>query len=331
MKNRIWFCFGFLFLVAVSLSFCTLATGPVWVSWPDFFSALFAGPSAEVGADSITSQIIWRLRVPRMCAAVLAGSSLSVAGLALQTVFCNPLAGPFVLGISSGASLGVALSLLAGFSFGNFGVLGAAAVGASAVTIIVMWVSGRFRNVGVLLIVGLLLGYLIDAIVSVLIAGSEAEALRVYVTWSMGSFGRMLLDGVWVFALAVAAGLGLVVVSMRYLNAARLGDDFARGLGVRVEVSKKCVLLGASILAAACTAFCGPVAFVGIAVPHLAFMLFKTTDHRVLVPGAALCGTVLCLLAGLFPVSIPLNAVLSIVGVPVVFYVLVRGSRTGWW
>jgi ABC-type Fe3+-siderophore transport system, permease component len=127
MKNRIWFCFGFLFLVAVSLSFCTLATGPVWVSWPDFFSALFAGPSAEVGADSITSQIIWRLRVPRMCAAVLAGTSLSVAGLALQTVFCNPLAGPFVLGISSGASLGVALSLLAGFSFGNFGVLGAAA------------------------------------------------------------------------------------------------------------------------------------------------------------------------------------------------------------
>lgn len=329
MKNRIWFGFGTLSIVVVCLCLSTLATGPVRVSWPDFFSVLWAGPFAS--DSSVTSQIIWNLRLPRVCAALLAGVSLSVSGLALQTVFRNPLAGPFVLGISSGASLGVALSLLAGFSFGRFGVLGAAALGAFAVTAVVMWVSGRFRRVSALLIVGLLLGYLIDAVVSILIAGCDAEALRVYVAWGMGSFGRLTLDGIWIFALAVLVGLGLVGGCIRYLNAARLGDDFARGLGVRVELCKKLVLLGASILAAASTAFCGPVAFVGIAIPHLAFMLFKVTDHRVLVPGSAMCGAMLCLAADLFPVSIPLNAVLSIVGVPVILYVLVRGSKAGNW
>lgn len=329
MKNRIWFGFGILSVVTVCLCLCTLATGPVRVSWPDFFSGLWAGASAS--ESSITSQIIWNLRFPRVCAALLAGASLSVSGLALQTVFRNPLAGPFVLGISSGASLGVALSLLAGFSFGRFGVLGAAAVGALAVTAIVMWVSGRFRHMGALLIVGLLLGYLIDAVVSILIAGSDAEALRVYVAWGMGSFGRLTFDGIWIFAVTVFIGLCLVGGCVRYLNASRLGDDFARGLGVRVELCKKMVLFGASLLAAASTAFCGPVAFVGIAIPHLAFMLFEVTDHRVLVPGSALCGAVLCLAAGLFPVSIPLNAVLSIVGVPVILWVLVRGSKAGDW
>lgn len=329
MKNRIWFGFGILSLVIVCLCLCTLATGPVRVSWPDFFYVLGAGPSAS--ETSTISRIIWNLRLPRVCAALLAGVSLSVSGLALQTVFRNPLAGPFVLGISSGASLGVALSLLVGLSFGHFGVLGAAALGAFAVTSIVMWVSSRFRRVGVLLIVGLLLGYLIDALVSLLIAGSDAEALRVYVAWGMGSFGRLTLDRIWIFAVAVLVGLCLVGGCVRYLNAARLGDDFARGLGVRVDLCKKMVLLGASILAAASTAFCGPVAFVGIAIPHLAFMLFKVTNHRVLIPGAALCGAVLCLAASLFPVSIPLNAVLSIVGVPVILWVLVRGSKAGNW
>lgn len=329
MKNRIWFGFGFLSIATVCLCLSTLAAGPVRVSWPDFFSALWAGPSAS--ESSITSQIIWNLRLPRVCAALLAGVSLSVSGLALQTVFRNPLVGPFVLGISSGASLGVALSLLAGFSFGQFGVLGAAAVGALAVTAVVMWVSGRFRHVWALLIVGLLLSYLIDAVVSILIAGSDAEALRVYVAWGMGCFDRLTLDGIWIFAAVVLVGLCLVGGCIRYLNAARLGDDFARGLGVRVELCKKLVLLGASLLAAASTAFCGPIAFVGIAIPHLTFMLFNVVDHRVLVPGSALCGAVLCLTASLFPVSIPLNAVLSIVGVPVILCVLVSGSKAGNW
>ena len=189
-----------------------------------------------------------------------------------------------------------------------------------------MFAATRFAQTGVLLIVGLLTGYFIDSIVSVLIAGNSSESLRVYVAWGLGSFGRVTLGDVWMFVAAVVVGMVLIGVSLRYLNAALLGDDFAHGLGLNVKRSKICVLLGASLLAGATTAFCGPVAFIGIAVPHLAYLLFKTTNHRVLLPGAALCGIALALLGGLFPASVPLNAVLSLVGVPVIMWVLVRGS-----
>ena len=298
---------GFALLVALAfvLSYLTLFSGSVGLSWSD------------LSLNSVESRIFWDIRVPRLVAAVLSGISLAVAGLSLQTLFRNPLAGPFVLGISSGASLGVALSLLAGFSFGYFGVLSAASAGAIAVTLVVMTVAARFENSTVLLIVGLLVGYFIDALVSLLIVGSDAESLRVYVSWGMGSFGRLTFDCIWIYALSVLVGLVLLVLSVRYLNAARMGDDFAKGLGVNVRCGRMMVLLGASLLAAASTAFCGPVAFVGIAVPHLAFMLFKTSNHRVLMPASALCGIVLCLAACQFP-KIPLNAMLSLVGVPVV-------------
>jgi iron complex transport system permease protein len=306
---------GFALLVALAfvLSYLTLFSGSVGLSWSD------------LSLNSVESRIFWNIRVPRLAAAVLSGISLAVAGLSLQTLFRNPLAGPFVLGISSGASLGVALSLLAGFSFGYFGVLSAASVGALAVTLVVMTVAARFENSTVLLIVGLLVGYFIDALVSLLIVGSDAESLRVYVSWGMGSFGRLTFDCIWIYALSVLLGLALLGLSVRYLNAARMGDDFAKGLGVNVRRGRMMVLLGASLLAAASTAFCGPVAFVGIAVPHLAFMLFKTSNHRVLMPASALCGIVLCLAACQFS-KIPLNAVLSLVGVPVVLWVIVRGG-----
>lgn len=310
---------GFLILAALAVlfSYLTLTSGSVEISW----SSLFAD-----GSPDMSSRIFWEIRFPRMVAAILSGISLAVAGLSLQTLFCNPLAGPFVLGISSGASLGVALSLLAGFSFGHWGVLGAASIGAFGVTALVMLVSSRFSNSTILLVVGLLVGYFIDALVSLLIVHSNAEALRVYVSWGMGSFGRLTQDGISIFSTVVAAGLILLLCSLRYLNAVRLGDDFARGLGVNVKLGRGMVLLGSSILAASATAFCGPVAFVGIAVPHLAFMLFKTSNHRVLLPGSALCGAVLCLAASLFQ-TLPLNAVLSLVGVPVVLWVIIRGGR----
>ena len=318
INTRILVAFVLLVSLAGLLSYLTIFSGTVGLSWSDlsFRSIPYA---------SVQSQILWEIRIPRLVAAVLSGLSLAVAGLSLQTLFRKPLAGPFVLGISSGASLGVALSLLLGFSFGHFGVLSAAAVGAMAVTALVMLVAARFENSTVLLIVGLLVGYFIDALISLMIVGSDAESLRVYVSWGMGSFGRLTLDSVWVFALAVLLGLLLILLSIRYLNAARLGDDFAMGLGVNVRRGRMMVLLGASLLAAASTAFCGPVAFVGIAVPHLAFMLFKTSNHRVLLPASALCGIVLCLASCQFS-TVPLNAVLSLVGVPVVLWVIVHGG-----
>ena len=318
IDTRILLGFVLLFSLVGVFSYLTLFSGTVGLSWSDLSFHRFP-------YDSVQSQIFWEIRIPRLVAAVLSGISLAVAGLSLQTLFRNPLAGPFVLGISSGASLGVALSLLAGFSFGHFGVLSAAAIGALSVTVLVMTVAARFENSTVLLIVGLLVGYFIDALISLMIVGSDAESLRVYVSWGMGSFGRLTLDSVWIFALAVLVGLMLVSISIRYLNAARLGDSFAKGLGVNVRRGRLMVLLGASLLAAASTAFCGPVAFVGIAVPHLAFMLFKTSNHRVLLPASALCGVALCLASCQF-LTIPLNAVLSLVGVPVVLWVVVRGG-----
>ncbi len=319
--KRFILCFGVILAAVFVCCFCTLLFGKANFGVADLLAAL-----AEPGGEDVSHRILWNLRIPRMVAAILAGSSLAVSGLALQTVFRNPLCGPFVLGISSGASLGVALAMLAGVGFGHFGVLGAASVGAGAVTLLVMMVAFRFTRSSVLLVAGLLFGYFIDAMVSMLIAGAEAENLQVYVAWGFGSFGRLTLDAVWLFAAAVAVGLALVVCSVRYLNAARIGDDFARGLGVNVKVARNCVLLGSSILAGASTAFCGPVAFIGIAVPHLSYMLFKTTNMRVLIPGAMCCGSLLALIAGLFPPSIPLNAVLSLVGVPVILYVMLRGS-----
>ena len=269
IDQRILVGFALLIALIAILSYLTLFSGAVGLSWSDLS---FKGAHY----DSVEARIFWQIRVPRLVAAVLSGISLAVAGLSLQTLFRNPLAGPFVLGISSGASLGVALSLLAGFTFGHFGVLSGAAIGALVVTAIVMFVASRFENSTILLIVGLLMGYFIDALVSLLIMGSDAESLRVYVSWGMGSFGRLTFDGIWIFALCTVVGLVLVTLSIRYLNAARMGDDFAKGLGVNVRQGRVMVLLGASLLAAASTAFCGPVAFVGIAVPHLSFMLFKT-------------------------------------------------------
>ena len=318
-------CFGTLFIGVLVLFAWTLVSGPVDVSLSDLAVALLSPDRAE----PFHAKILWELRFPRALAAVLAGASLSVSGLCLQTVFRNPLCGPYVLGISSGASLGVALALLAGFGFGAFGVLGAASLGAVLVTQVVLLLASRFRNASVLLVAGLLVGYFTSALVNVLVSGADAESLQAYVSWSMGGFTRLTLPAVPGFIVASAVGLGLVLVSMRYLNVVRMGDDFARGLGVAVRRSRILVLLGSSILAGATTAYCGPVAFIGIAVPHLAFMVFRTTNHRVLLPGVSLCGAFLALLAGLFPVSIPLNAVLSIVGVPVILYVLLKGSNRG--
>ena len=324
MKRNL-LCFGMTLLGVLVFFVWTLVSGPVDVSLHDIAVALFSPDKAE----PFHAKILWELRFPRAVAAVLAGVSLSVSGLCLQSVFRNPLCGPYVLGISSGASLGVALALLAGFGFGAFGVLGAAALGAILVTQVVLVLASRFRNGSVLLVAGLLVGYFVNALVNVLVSGADAESLQVYVSWGLGSFGRLTLDAVWGYLLAVLAGLALVVVSMRYLNAVSIGDDFARGLGIGVKRSRICVLLGASLLAGATTAYCGPVAFIGIAVPHLAFLLFKTTNHRVLIPGVSLCGALLALVAGICPVSIPLNAVLSIIGVPVILYVLLRGNSRG--
>ncbi|HPW94942.1 MAG TPA: iron ABC transporter permease [Fibrobacteraceae bacterium] len=303
----------FLLTLVVLLSGLTMILGPASFSFKDLFF------SSEL--DPFALNVLFELRLPRVFAAVFAGTALSVAGLSLQSVFRNPLAGPYVLGISSGASLGVALVLLAGFSFGSLGFFPAAALGAFAVTFLVLMFSRLFENSAMLLVVGLMISYIVDACITLLMHFSEAEALRSYVAWGMGSFSRLTVDGFLAFFIAVVLGLSFILFSMRYLNAVRLGDDFVKGLGLSVRLYQTLVLLGTSILTAATTVFCGPIAFLGLAVPHIAFALFKTSNHRILIPASILIGINLSLCVGLLP-QIPLNAMMSLFGVPVVFWVL---------
>jgi iron complex transport system permease protein len=300
----------FLLTLVVLLSGLTMILGPASFSFKDLFF------SSEL--DPFALNVLFELRLPRVFAAVFAGTALSVAGLSLQSVFRNPLAGPYVLGISSGASLGVALVLLAGFSFGSLGFFPAAALGAFAVTFLVLMFSRLFENSAMLLVVGLMISYIVDACITLLMHFSEAEALRSYVAWGMGSFSRLTVDGFLAFFIAVVLGLSFILFSMRYLNAVRLGDDFVKGLGLSVRLYQTLVLLGTSILTAATTVFCGPIAFLGLAVPHIAFALFKTSNHRILIPASILIGINLSLCVGLLP-QIPLNAMMSLFGVPVVF------------
>jgi len=279
-------------------------------------------------AGSAEGRIVLDFRVPRAVAAALAGAALSLSGLLLQSVFRNPLAGPFVLGISSGASLGVALFLLAGIGLGALGMLSAAALGAMAVLAFIAVFSKFIRGNAGLLVLGLMAGYFADAVVSILMHGTNAEALRSFISWGFGSFGRLRWEDTPYFASCVLLGITLSVFCIKYLNAIALGEDGAKSLGINVKQKRLLSLFAAAVLAATATAFCGPIGFIGMATPHLARGFLNSDNQRVLIPASLLTGALLALVAGLlsqglwgFP-TLPLNAVASLMGAPVVIWVL---------
>lgn len=311
-----------LLLLVVLLAVVSLFTGPVDISPSRIFFVLFH-PRV---ADPDFVQIIMELRVPHAFAAVLAGASLGLSGLVLQSVFRNPLAGPSVLGVNAGAGLGVAIVLLVGGGVSSLGIVPAATLGAFCVIAVILFCSKFLESPVSLLIVGVMLGYFVDAAVSVLITLSDAESLRGYVLWGMGSLSRLTLADVPHFAIVLAAGILCIVPCIRYLNAARLGDDFASSLGLPVRRYRFLALCGAALLAAGTVVYCGPVGFLGFAVPHLAYAIFRTSNHRVLVPACMLVGAILTLLAGFIP-GVPLNAVMSLLGVPAMLWVLLVGRR----
>ncbi|MDR3000778.1 MAG: iron ABC transporter permease [Fibromonadaceae bacterium] len=285
-------------------------------------------------ADSAEWRIVWDFRLPRALAATLAGAALSLSGLLLQSVFRNPLAGPFVLGISSGASLGVAFFLLAGFGLGSLGLLSAAALGAMAVLAFIAMFSKFISGNAGLLVLGLMTGYFADAVVSILMHSTNADALRGFISWGFGSFGRLRWAELPYFAICVLLGLVLAVFCIKYLNAIALGEDGAKSLGINVKQKRLLSLVAAAILAAAATAFCGPIGFIGMATPHLARGFFNSDNQRILIPGSLLTGALLALVAGLlsqglwgFP-PLPLNAVASLMGAPVVIWVLFPKRET---
>lgn len=286
--------------------------------------------------------IIWDYRIPKALTAILVGSSLSLSGLLMQTLFRNPLAGPFVLGISSGASLGAALLIMgAGWLTGNliagFGsdlsLVIASSLGSFLVLLIVVILASRIKDTMALLIIGLMFGSITSAMVAILSYFTEAEQLRQYVYWSFGSVGNLSWPQLALLSAVILIGIVLSILSMKALNALLLGENYARSIGIAIRKSRYLIIVATGLLAGSVTAFAGPIAFIGLAVPHLTKQIFSTTDHRILVPAVLIYGAILLLLCDTLaqlPASayvLPINAITSIIGAPVVIWLLMRKKK----
>jgi iron complex transport system permease protein len=320
----------------------SLAAGSVTIPLPDLLTILLGGKPEHAP----WATIVWDFRLPKALTATLAGAALGVAGLQMQTLFRNPLADPFVLGVSAGASLGVALVVLsvgAASSSALLAVSGvlnnvsltlAASIGAGGVLALVLLLARYVQHSVTLLIVGLMIGYLTNAIVSLLLAFAvDLDRVQSYIAWTFGSFGGVTWSQMPVLAPAVLAGLLLAFVLTKGLNALLLGEAYARSMGLDVDRARVGIIISAALLAGAVTAFCGPIGFLGIAVPHFCRSLLATADHRMLLPASALLGATCALLVDLvaqLPGSdtvLPLNAVMALVGAPVVVWILLRRQR----
>jgi iron complex transport system permease protein len=288
--------------------------------------------------------IVRDFRLPKTLTALLAGAALGVSGLQMQTLFRNALADPFVLGVNAGASLGVALvvlaygtvggALLAGFGlFGDLGLTAAAFAGAALALILVLAVAARVQQVMTLLILGLMFGYAVSAVVSLLMYFSIAERVQAYINWTFGTFSDVTWSQMPIFIPALVIGLATAFLLSKSLNALLLGELYARSLGLDVRRTRLLLILSTALLAGTVTAFCGPVGFIGLAVPHLARNLLRTADHRPLLPATALLGAMVALVADLVAqvpgsqLVLPLNAVTALLGAPVVIWVVLRRER----
>lgn len=281
--------------------------------------------------------IVLQFRLPKALTALAAGSALACSGLQMQTLFRNPLAGPFVLGISSGASLGVAIVVMAGSAFGSWLwadsqglILLAASVGAASVLLLVVFVSSSIRDGMTLLIIGLMFGSLASAVVGILQFFSEAEQVQAYLIWTFGSLSGTTWEELSFLLPIAALGLLLSIFVAKPLNALLLGERYAQSMGVNLPQARAWIIVSTSLLAGSITAFCGPIAFVGLAVPHLTRLLIPTADHRKLLPAVMLGGAILllsCDILSQLPGSekvLPINAVTSLIGAPVVIWLIVR-------
>lgn len=328
----------FLFLIIIVLSFLILDIflGSVTIKAPEVLRALFN----HRGSNFET--IILKFRLPKAITALIVGVALSVSGLQMQTVFRNPMAGPYVLGISSGASLGVAFVIM-GFSagitpeslsgFGNWILVAASWTGAGAIMLLIMVISSRVKDIMTILILGIMLSSGISAIVTIMQYFSSETMLKSYVIWTMGSLGNMTSAQLNILLISVTLGVMLSLASSKMLNALLLGENYAGSIGLNVRYARFVIFCCTSILAGSVTAFCGPIGFIGIAVPHIVRILFKTSDHRVLLPGTVLAGGSVMLLSDIIsqlPGSesvLPVNAVTSLIGIPVVIWIILRNRK----
>ncbi|MCG6190542.1 iron ABC transporter permease [Maribellus maritimus] len=333
--RAVFFILGVLFLL---LLLADLLLGSVIVPLKQIFLSVFS--SEESNATFRT--IVLEFRLPKAITAILTGAALSVSGLQMQTVFRNPLAGPFVLGISAGASLGVALFVLgfsSVFAFGVVTLTGAwplaivAWIGSFLVMLLVLYVSTRVNDIMTILILGILFTSAVSAIVSILQYFSNESMLKAFIIWTMGSLGSVTNAQLSVMAPAFILGVFLAFFKIKDLNAFLLGENYARSLGVNIISSRIIIFLSTSLLAGTITAFCGPIGFIGIAVPHICRVIFKTSNHLVLVPAVILTGSIVMLFSDIvsqlpgMQTTLPINSVTAIIGIPIIMWMIIKNKK----
>lgn len=313
-----------------------LMLGSVAIPIDEIISIIFGNESSK----QTWNFIIKEFRLPKAYTAILAGMGLSLSGLLMQTLFRNPLAGPFVLGISNGASLGVALLVMSGsilftgmLELGNWGLITAAILGSSAILAMVLAVSVKVKDSVSLLIIGLMVGSATGAIVSVLQYFSEAEVIQAYIIWTFGSLAGTSWEQLSILAPIVLFGIILAFTVQKQLNTFLLGEDYAKGLGISVQKYRTIIIIATCLLAGSITAFCGPIAFIGLAVPHIARAVLNSADHRRLIPSVLLIGAIIMLFCDMISqvpgkdTTLPINATTSLIGAPVVIWVVIRAKR----
>lgn len=321
-----------------------IAMGSVPIPVEEAIRIVIGQPTQNAEMSQIWSSIIFKTRIPQAMTAIIAGAGLSVAGLEMQTVFRNPLAGPSVLGVSNGASLGVALLILLSGAiggkamsslglYGNVAITVAAAIGAITVMGVIAIVARAVKGNVTLLIVGVMIGYIANAIISILKYFSPPEDIHAYTIWGLGSFASVSASQIGLFAGIMVVLLAAAMFLVKPLNMLLLGENYAQNLGLNVAQAKVCIILSSGFLVAICTAFCGPISFLGLAVPHLARGLFRTADHRIIMPASLLTGALLALACNLIARipgaegALPVNSVTSLIGAPVVIWVIFSNRR----
>lgn len=328
MKGRVTIIFIVLTLFTVLLLLVDIGAGSVKLSIGDVAKALI-GESE----DPAVSKIVIDIRLIKSIVAILAGAALSISGLQMQTMFRNPLAGPYVLGVSSGASLAVALFILGlpglGMQSGimsTIGMTGAALLGSGIVLALVAVVGRRIKDIMVVLILGMMVSSGISAIVQILQYMSSDEALKSFVIWTMGSLGNVTSEQLPILLAVVFIGLILAVATIKSLNLLLLGEEYAVTMGYNSRRGRTMILMSTALLAGSVTAFCGPIGFIGLALPHVARAIFGSADHRILIPGVALTGAAVMLACDIVSkiLVIPINAITALIGIPIVIWIVFR-------
>ena len=308
-----------LFLLLLLLALLDVCSGSIWIS----------------PLSTLNSQLLLHLRLPKMLTAILAGASLSVAGLMMQTLFRNPLAGPYILGVSSGASLGVALVTMVttilplAFSLSPHSLIATSAIIGSMLTMmLVMLFAKRIRNNVTLLIVGMMVGNIAGALVNMIQNFANPDSLKLFIVWTLGSLSGVSWDELPILTIGIVLAAILVLMLIKPLNGLLLGEDYARGLGIHVERTRWMMVLASCLLAGSVTAFCGPIAFIGVAVPHIARGIFATSNHRLTVPASALIGANILLvcdiLCNLGTYSLPISTMSALFGAPIILWIVLK-------